>query len=151
MSSKANQEHMLVRKRDAAQATLEQWRTRPIKVGSADCVRMAASHLRRLGHKVKLPPAGSYRTLNSAMRKLREAGYPTLAEAIDAMGFERIAPAATTVGDIMLMPSDHPMGALAVVMGNGRILGWHPDAPQGASVVQPLMMTAAWRIVPKDG
>lgn len=149
MTKKINRDHSLVRKRDAAQATLDQWSKRPFRIGSADCVRMTASHLRRLGYRVKLPPSGSYRTLNSAMKLLRAAGFDGLAAAIDATGLERIAPAATVVGDIMLMPSDHPMGALAIVIGNGRILGWTADAPEGATVLQPLEMITAWRVMPK--
>jgi hypothetical protein len=138
----------LILRRDAAQATLDAWSDKPQRLGYADCVRMTASHLRLLGYKVKLPPSGSYRTINSAMKALATAGYASIEEALDAMGLERVAPAATIVGDIILMPAAHELGALVVVMGNGRVAGWHDDVATGTVVMQPLEMLAAWRADP---
>lgn len=140
--------HALIRRRDAAQATLDTWSTRPMKLGSADCVRMTAAHLRLLGYQVRLPPEGSYRTVNGALKALAAAGHASIGDALDALGLERIAPAATIVGDVILMPAEHEVGALVVVMGNGRVCGWHDDAPTGAVVLQPLQMLAAWRAEP---
>uniref|UniRef100_UPI0035C9CBD9 DUF6950 family protein n=1 Tax=uncultured Sphingomonas sp. TaxID=158754 RepID=UPI0035C9CBD9 len=142
-------DHELIRRRDAAQKTLDTWSSRPQKLGTADCVRMVAAHLRSLGYKVKLPPAGSYRSVNSAMKALRAAGHDSIGAALDAIGLERIAPAATIVGDVMLMPAEHELGALVVVMGNGRVAGWHDDYDEGVVVMQPLLMLAAWRVAPK--
>lgn len=142
-------DHPLVRRRDAAQVTLDTWSKRPLKLGTADCVRMTAAHLRLLGWKVKLPPAGSYRTVNSAMKALARAGYDSIAAALDALGLERIAPAAAIVGDIVLMPAEHELGALVIVMGNGRVAGWHDDDPEGVVPMQPLQMVAAWRADPR--
>lgn len=142
-------DHPLVRRRDATQKTLDAWSARPQKLGEADCVRMAAAHLRLLGYQVRLPPAGSYRTVNSAMKALAAAGYDSISAALDALGLERIAPAATIVGDIILMPAEHELGALVIVMGNGRVAGWHDDHAEGVVVMQPLMFTAAWRVDPR--
>jgi hypothetical protein len=141
--------HPLITRRDAAQATLDTWSSRPMKLGEADCVRMTAAHLRLLGYKVKLPPAGSYRTINSAVKALHKAGHATIGGALDAMGLERITPAAAIVGDIILMPAEHELGALVVVMGNGRVAGWHDDHAAGVVVMQPLEMLAAWRADPR--
>ena len=142
-------DHALIRRRDAAQATLDTWSTRPLKLGTADCVRMTASHLRLLGYKVKLPPSGSYRSVVTATKRLREAGHASISDALDALGLERITPAAAIVGDIILMPAEHELGALVISMGNGRVAGWHDDVAGGAVVMQPLMMTAAWRAEPR--
>lgn len=141
--------HALIRRRDAAQATLDAWSKRPMKIGTADCVRMAASHLRRLGYKVKLPPAGSYRTVNSALKALKGAGHESIEAALDAMGLERITPAAAIVGDLILLPAAHELGALTVVMGNGRVAGWHEDYADGVVVMQPIETIAAWRAEPR--
>jgi hypothetical protein len=130
----------------AAQKTLDAWRPRPMKLGTADCVRMTASHLRLFKFQVKLPPSGSYRTVNSALKALRAAGYDSLGSALDAMGLERIAPAAAIVGDIIAMPAEDQLGALSICLGNGRVLGYHPEA-NGAAVLQPLEFEAAWRVV----
>ncbi|MDX5984701.1 DUF6950 family protein [Sphingomonas echinoides] len=145
----SHSEHMLIRKRDAAQATLDRWSKRAHKLGTADCVRMAAAHLRSLGYTVKLPPSGSYRTVNSALKALKAAGHDSIPAALDAMGLERIAPAEAIVGDIIQMPAEHALGALVVVMGNGRVAGWHDDYADGVVVMQPLTPLAAWRVVPR--
>jgi len=129
----------------AAQATLDQWRTRPMRLGTSDCVRMTASHLRRLGHQVKLPASGSYRTVRSALKALEDRGYQSLADALDAMGLERIAPAAVIVGDVLMLPAEDRLGALVVALGNGRVVGYHEEAI-GAVVLQPIEYVAAWRV-----
>lgn len=143
-------DHALVLRVKAAQATRDEWWETPWRMGEADCVRMAASHLRRMGHAVRLPPAGSYRSVRSAAMKLKARGHDTLAEAMDAMGFKRIMPAAALVGDVIELPSEiAALGTLVVALGNGRVLGWHEDAPKGACVLQPLEQIAAWRVEPK--
>lgn len=139
----------LVRRLNAAQRTLDVWSRRPLKLGTADCVRMAAAHLRLLGYRVKLPPSGSYRTVNSARKALAKMGHDLVAAALDAMGLERIAPAAAIVGDLVMLPSEDGLGGLAVSLGNGRLAGWHPDAPGGAVVCQPVEFVTAWRVEPK--
>ncbi|NKI99580.1 hypothetical protein [Novosphingobium sp. SG707] len=145
-------EHGLILRTHAAQATLDEWKTRAFRLGEADCARLTASHLRRLGYHIKLPPARSYRTAKSAEAVLDKLGLASMVAALDALGFERIAPAAALVGDIIQMPSEtgsERLAALTVALGNGRVVGWHPDAPDGAVVMQPHEMVAAWRVEPK--
>ncbi|CAM3282703.1 MULTISPECIES: DUF6950 family protein [Sphingomonas] len=131
---------------NAAQATLDQWKARPMRLGTSDCVRMTASHLRRLGHKVKLPASGSYRSVRSALKALDERGYSSLADALDAMGLERIAPASAIVGDVLMLPAEDKLGALVVALGNGRVVGYHEEAI-GAAVLQPVKYVTAWRAI----
>lgn len=138
------------RRATAAQATLDRFKGRPLRLGVNDCVRMAAFHLRKLGYAVKLPPSGSYRTVKSALRALEARGYPDLATALDDLGLERIAPASAMVGDILMMPAEHPLGALAIALGNGRVVGYHEDAI-GAAVLQPNQWVGAWRVAGKGG
>lgn len=137
----------LVRRAEIAQATLDRFKDRAFAYGSADCVQMAAFHLRGMGHQVLLSKGGRYRTGVGAVRALKRAGFNSLSEAIDAFHFERIAPAAALVGDILALPHEEgaQLEALAVALGNGRVLGWHPDAP-GAAVLQPVMYEHAWRV-----
>jgi hypothetical protein len=147
-------DHTLLGRRDAAQATLDAWKGRPLRLGEWDCARMAASHLRRLGYQVRLPAARTYRTARSAIAAMRKLGHEDLAGALDALGLVRIAPAAAIVGDIIQMPSEvEALGALTIVMGNGRVAGWHGDGARsdgGFMVLQPLSYVAAWRVDPKD-
>jgi hypothetical protein len=147
-------DHELIRRARAAQATLDAWERRGWRLGTADCVRMIASHLRRLGYHVRLPPAGAYRTVRAAEDALDRRGFRRVTDALDALGMIRIPPAAALAADIIELPSDDAdprlvsdrLPTLAIALGNGRVFGWHDDAPQGAVVMQPLQMVAAWRV-----
>ncbi|MBM3927857.1 MAG: hypothetical protein FJ335_05275, partial [Sphingomonadales bacterium] len=105
---------VMVRRAAAAQATLDTWSKRPFKLGTSDCIRMTADHLRRLGRAVKLPSSGSYRTVNGAVKALGARGFASLEDAIDSLGLERIAPAAAVVGDIVMLPGVDRLGALTI-------------------------------------
>jgi hypothetical protein len=142
-----SEQPVMVARVEAAQATLDRFKDAPFRYGVRDCVRMVAMHLRKLGYRVRLPASGSYRSYRSALRQLRARGYDSLAAAMDDIGLERIAPSEAIVGDILQLPGDDAIGALGVAMGNGRALGYHQDAI-GAVVVQPLEITAAWRVEP---
>lgn len=135
----------MVRRVAAAQATLDQWKDKPFRLGTRDCARLVASHLRRMGHKVRLPPSGSYASVRSAAKALRGMGYANLSEAMDGLGLERIAPAAALPGDVIALPDETPVGALAVVLSNRRVVGYHEDCV-GAEVLQPVEYLAAWRL-----
>lgn len=135
----------LVRRRDVTQATVDAWKGRKFKLGQADCVRLAADHLRRMGHKVRLPAKGSYATLLGAQRALAKRGYADLPAALDDLGLERIAPAAARLGDLIAIPSEHRIGCLMVAIGNGRALGFHEDIV-GAEILQPVEYVGAWRV-----
>lgn len=142
----AGADHELILRRDAAQATLDCWCTRPFRLGSADCGQMAARHLRSAGIAIRLPPSGSYRTPKGAVRALRKLGFDGLTAWIDGTGLERIAPAAALAGDILQLPADHPLGALAVALGNGAAVGWYEGLDMGAVTLRPLLFQAAWRV-----
>lgn len=142
----AKPQPVIVRRVAAAQATLDQFQGRPFAFGSDDCARMVVFHLRQFGLKPRIAKAGSYSTLLGARRALARAGFATLADAVDAQGLLRIPPAAAVVGDLLMMPGVDDFGALAVALGNGRVLGWHEDA-EGATVLQPVEFVAAWCIL----
>lgn len=143
-------DHPLITRAAAAQAAVDHWRAQPLRLGHADCVRMVATHLRTLGIPARLPVKGSYRTVKSAKAALRRAGHASVQAAIDALGLPRIAPAATLVGDVLELESEMPeFPALVIALGNGRVLGWHPDHPAGAVVMQPVAMIGAWRVDPR--
>ncbi|MBW6522400.1 hypothetical protein KZ810_02715 [Sphingomonas sp. RHCKR47] len=135
----------LIRRRDATQATLDAVKGKPFRLGRNDCARIAAAHLRRMGHRVKLPASGSYASPRTAMKALKDRGFADLLEAMDGMGFERIAPAAALVGDVLALPTASSIGCLVVVLTNGRALGFVDDFAE-ASVIQPVEYAAAWRV-----
>jgi hypothetical protein len=136
---------VMVRRVAAAQATLDHWKGQPFVLGSADCARMAAFHLRQLKVRLKIGKAGTYRSPLTARRALIRAGFESLADALDKHGLLRIPPASAVVGDILALPAEDDLGALAIALGNGRVLGWHPDA-EGATVLQPTAFVAAWSV-----
>lgn len=137
----------MVRRVEAAQATVDRFRDARWRWSSNDCARMAAFTLRKLGYRPPMPKAGSYRSALGAVRALRAAGFESLAAALDGMGLPRIAPAAALPGDILLLPSPDAVGALAVALGNGRVLCWHEDM-EGAVVCELVHADAAWRADP---
>lgn len=136
----------LIRRRDAAQATIDRFHGKPLAYGRDDCVRMAVFCLRKLGVRVSLLKAGSYRSELGAARALRRTGFATLAEAVDAQGLPRIAPAMALPGDLVGLPAPNGQVGLAVAVGNGRVLAFWETA-QACTVIQPLEYVCAWRAV----
>lgn len=135
----------MIRRQQAAQAAVDRFKGQPWELGKNDCVRLAAFVLRKMGHRPQLGKAGSYKTGPGAILALKRAGYATLAEALDALGLERIAPAAARVADIIMIPGEAPLdGALTIAVGNGRVLGFHEDAGS-AEILQPVDFIGAWR------
>jgi hypothetical protein len=143
---RARPQPIMVRRVAAAQATLDRFKDRPFALGKDDCARMAVFHLKQFGHRPKLAPAGSYSSLLGARRALTRAGFATLADAVDALGLARIPPAAAVVGDLLMLPGIDEFGALAVALGNGRVVAWHEDAA-GACVIQPVEFLTAWSVL----
>lgn len=131
----------------AAQQTLDHFKGKPFKWGRYDCAAMVAWHLRAIGAPVKqAAKAGSYHSLVGAQRALKRLGYATLAEMADAH-FERIAPAAAWVGDLIEIPAEdrNPLGCFMVALTNGRVVGY-VDGAIGAAVLEPVEYVAAWRV-----
>jgi hypothetical protein len=136
----------MIRRQQAAQAAVARFKGQPWQLGKNDCVRMAAFVLRKMGHRPQLGKAGTYKTGAGAMLALKRAGHDSLGAALDALGLERIAPAAARVADIIMIPGEAPLdGALTIAVGNGRVLGYHQDLAV-AEIMQPLEFVAAWRL-----
>lgn len=129
-----------------AQAAVDRFLELPFEWGKVDCVRLAAFVLRARGHKAGLAKLGRYGSALGAARAMRRAGFASLAEGVDAIGLQRIAPAAAYLADLVLIPAPAPFhGALTVAVGNGRLLGFHEDQAAGI-IIQPLEYLAAWRV-----
>ena len=129
----------------AAQSCIDRFSGKTYEPGKRDCAILAAHLLHQYGIKVPAMKGRKYRTEAGAIRAMREAGYANLIEAIDALGVERIAPAAARTGDLVGMPCDGPWGcALTVAVGNGRLLGFYSGVCQ---IVQPSEFVTAWRAV----
>lgn len=134
----------LLKRRDTTQATLDHfaskafdWRT------GATCVHLVRKQMVGMGHKP--PPMKAFRSALTAKRALQSKGWVSLAEMMDSL-LDAIPPSRAILGDIVEMPSeDEIFGALAVVMGNGRIMGYLGDTDL-LTIAQPTVTPiAAWR------
>jgi hypothetical protein len=137
----------LILRQCAAQATINRFQGKPLQLGKNDCARMAVFCLRQLGVKFSLLKIGPYKTEIGAAKVLRDLGFASITEAVDALGLPRIAPAMCLPGDIMTLKavgSDDV--ALAVAVGNGRALGFWETAGVCA-VFQPVEYGTAWRSI----
>lgn len=136
----------MIRRVAAVQATIDRFRDKPLKLGTDDCVRMAAFALRKQGVRASLLKAGSYSSEVGARRVMKRLGYETLADAVDALGLPRIAPAMALPGDILSLRSKEGDVALTVAVGNGRVLGFW-EAAGVCTVFQPVEYADAWRSI----
>ncbi|WBO23926.1 DUF6950 family protein [Sphingomonas abietis] len=143
-------DHHLIVRRDAAQATLDAYMERPFAWGTGDCGQMALDHLAQFT-KLATPIAavraklGAYNTAIGARRAIGRLGFASLAEQLDALGLEQIAPASAWVGDIVAGPSVGAMDALTVYLGNGVVVGFVEESPHGTHF-RLLNPVAAWRV-----
>jgi hypothetical protein len=130
------------------QATVNKYNGRTLEWGKCDCIRPVAAQLRAFGYKVSLAKYGSYSSLTGALRALKNSGFTTLEEALEAHGVKRQGYASALPGDIMALPGEGSSWvALVVYLGNGRVLGFG-DSPDGeiCGVMQPLEVVASWRL-----
>jgi hypothetical protein len=139
--------HPLIVRRDAAQAVRDTYFGKPFAWGRADCVRMCALDLRKLGYRVSLLKAPQYSSEKGARLALARAGFDSLEALLDAQGFIRIPPAAALPADIVALSGAGDWPSLMVALGNGATIGFHEG--QG-KVLRPQMdkAVAAWRVDP---
>jgi hypothetical protein len=136
----------LIKRQQAVKATMERFHGKSFVLGSVDCMKMVGFHLKRLGIKVPFAKGGPYKSALSAQAALRRAGHKTVMDVMDSLGLERIAPAAALIGDVVACPADNPLGALAIVVGNGNMLAFHESHEQPVIMTMGMVDTA-WRVL----
>lgn len=140
----------LVRRAKATEATMSKFSGQAFAWGSIDCVKMGAFHLRQLGRKVRLAGVGQYKSAKAASSALKRKGFDSIIDAVDAQGLERIAPAATLLGDIVAFPGEHGLDALVIVAGNANVIGFH-EGSDALVVFTPtgdaLKDAIAWKVL----
>lgn len=140
--------HPMLKRAAATQACMDRFAFKPIEPGVRDCRNLGAHALHKQGRSAKLLNGWQGKTWASALRYVRRHGFSNLMEMVDAMGLERIAPAAALPGDLIAMPTDEESGfgcSLAVALDNGRILGLNP----ASGLIEPMipkMFVCAWRV-----
>lgn len=127
----------MLRRRDATQATLAWFAKRPFDWGkAATCVHMIRRHITKLGHRP--PPMPAFRSALGAKKALQGKGWGSLSEMMDGV-LPAIPPAHAVLSDVVELPSDDAVfGALCIVIGNGRVMGYFEGAGDMLTVMQPL-------------
>lgn len=141
----------LYQKVEATELTFQKYHRQPFQYGTCDCATLASDHLINLGFASRITEAGKWKTERGALRACRRLGHSDLTGVIDEYGFERIAPASATVGDIVGLPGgtdQHEWTALGVCTGEGRVIAFVPDEAGGATCeFGPVgFCTVAWRV-----
>lgn len=144
----------LIVRMEAAQAVVDRFNGKAIQFGERDCIQMGALNLRRMGYANPLKGSRPYRGAVGGLRSLAVAmarvGGPkggSIADLLDAMGFERIPPAAALAADLIGYPADDPWPvALGVAVGNGRAIAYDIDGIARVGEITPAI--AAWRVEP---
>jgi hypothetical protein len=133
----------LVKRMKATQRTLDKFKGRKFKDGTADCIQLVLAHARHMGRKITVP---KYKDTKTAADVLRQLGFRTLGKAMDHH-FERIDPHQVLLGDIVEGPGANGFSSLGIALGGGRALGFHEEVPH-CDIVHPTIVTGAWRINP---
>ena len=131
----------------ATRKTVARFAPREFKWGACDCARMAAWHVRQLGHTV--PQVGKYRGALGARRRLTEMGFDDLPALVGSV-LPEIAPAAALAGDVVAFASDDPIGAIGIVVGNGNMLAFHESWPVPV-IMEMGQIDRAWSVLPSKG
>lgn len=137
----------MLKRSQATQACMERFALRSVEPGVRDCGRLAAHSLHHMGRSAALLNGWKGDTWASALRYVRGKGFADLGELVDAMGLERIPPAAALPADLIgLRTDDNGFGcSLAVALDNGRVLGLNP----ASGLIEPMiphMFVTAWRV-----
>lgn len=132
----------LVKRMRATQKTVDKFKGKTFRDGTADCIQLVLLHARHMGRRIAVP---KYKDPKGAAAVLRKLGFRSLGKAMDHH-FERIDPHQVLLGDFIETPGQNGFSSLMVALGNGRTLGFHEDVPH-ADILQPLMISGAWRVV----
>lgn len=131
----------LVKRMKATQRTVDKFKGRVFRDGTADCIQLIGAHAKHMGHPIKVP---KYKDRKGAAAVMKRLGFKTLGQAMDHH-FERIEPSKVLLGDLIEVPGENGFSSLMVAVGNGRTIGFHQDIPF-ADILQPILISGAWRI-----
>lgn len=135
----------MLKRRFVTQATMEKFAKKQFGwANGATCVHLVREQLVGMGHKP--PPMKEFRSALTAKKALQSKGWNDLRAMMDSL-LPAIAPARAMLGDVVEMPSDDDVfGALAVVIGNGRLMGYFGETDM-LTIVQPKVVPlAAWQV-----
>lgn len=112
----------LLRRRDATQKTLDQYRGAPFDWSlGPTCVHLARSHLVNLGYD--LPKIPEFSTPQGALRALKSNGWDSVGDMLDEF-LTPIPAAMLRLGDVVTIPGDAGMDAMFIFAGPNKMFGW---------------------------
>lgn len=115
-------DHILIKRRDATQKTVDKFMGRTFKWGSVDCLYLVRTQLVNMGRK-GLPKIPNYSTFETAVRRLKNAGYDSLEDLLLDFTLE-IPPALILPGDIITAKGETDISASAVYTGQQKFIGF---------------------------
>lgn len=133
------------------QKTVARWRGRPFRWGKADCGHLALAHVEAMGHRPDVT-LRHYRDALGAARALKDLGVDRLPALLDRLDcLQKLpAPAFALPGDLVALPADDGegggLGAICIYLGNGAVLGWHPDADGCEILIDVRAFESAWKV-----
>lgn len=127
----------------ATSATFTRFNGQPLVLGSTDCARMTAFHLKQLGFKPSLLKAGAYSTEVGARRALRRMGVSSLSEIMD-QHFPRIEFAEAMVGDVCCVRGKTLGDSMQIKLHRDRVFGLNEGVFAELVVLEHRY---AWRVV----
>lgn len=138
----------MLKRAAATQACMDRFAFKPVEPGSRDCGKLAAHALHGMGRSAKLLTGRRGKTWASALAYIHRQGFASLTEMVDAMGLQRIPPAAALPGDLIALPAleEDAFGcSLAVALDNGRVLALNAASGLIEPMV-PRLFICAWRL-----
>lgn len=134
----------LIKRRNATQATLDAYRGVGFDWSCSSCVHLLHTHLSNAGYV--LPEMPDINGPTSALRALRENGWETVSDLLDAF-CEPIPPAMMKMGDVALFESAAGLDAIFICAGPHKMFGWREDHNDLVTVDVTLdMLKGAWRV-----
>lgn len=113
---------VMVKRAEATQKTLAKFAGKKYELGKCDCISLARSQLKNMGHKP--PKIPRYSTPVAAMRRLKSLGHDSLESLLAEHCFE-IPPASMLIGDLATVKGHNESGISAIVVyAGGKYLGF---------------------------
>lgn len=140
------------RRQAAAEACRDRFVGKTYSPGAnRDCIRLAGHSAHKLGKRVSLTKGLRYSTEAGGLRAMRQLGFKSLIEAVDAALPGRQIPAAMArPGDIIALKTDDANAfgcALTVAFDNGRVIAFVNGVGAICRIDDPTAYLTAWRVI----
>lgn len=117
----------LIRRKKATQHTLDRYRGVDFDWSGTCCVHLAHSHLSEMGHA--LPDVPHFDTASGAARAMKERGWDSVADMLDAYLPRRPGAASMLLGDLAVIRGAGGLDAIFICAGPLKVFGWRDDTP----------------------